>query len=453
MGNVIFPVVGTFLGFVVAFFIAAYIEKKADQVSDSFVQTTFDSTPFEFKCPYCGDVWKRTYEKGVDFTTDFVLKWQKNSLVEEIRSEASSSRVTAIIAGVICAPCAFYCITHLSGQSEYLLWWLLFIIGLPALCIAINSGVKSHNKSQEADDLESMSISSFRHSSYRAGNPFVGTVRDIDENGETEPIAKQINSANPKQLESSKDNLEKLDELLETGTITNEEYINEKKKIGNSAQPVNNADKKKIELLQNLKMLLDSGILTPEEYNSQKKTTLSVVSIPWDEGKSKLETLASMKSLLDEGILTQQEFDFHKKAIIKNRNSEESFILSKQQSSYEEIGNMLQELNKIIATGLLTEEESTELKKEIVSSAISASKEENNKISILRNIKLLLDFGILTPEEYKSQKRSTLSIVSIPWDQNKSNLEILVDMKSILDEGILTQEEFDFHKKSLLNNN
>ena len=80
MGNVIFPVVGTFLGFIAAFFIAPYIEKKADQVSDSFVQITFVSTPFEFRCPHCGHAWKRTYEKGVDFTTDFVLKWQKNCL-------------------------------------------------------------------------------------------------------------------------------------------------------------------------------------------------------------------------------------------------------------------------------------------------------------------------------------------------------------------------------------
>ena len=181
MGNVIFPVVGTFLGFIAAFFIAAYIEKKADQVSDSFVQTSFDSTPFEFRCPHCGHSWKRTYEKGVDYTTDFVLKWQKDRQAEKIRSEASSSRFTAIFAAIICAPCAFYCITHLSGQSEYLLWWLLFIIGLPALGISINYGVKSHDKNQEADYLENMSISSFRNSNYRAGNPFVGVVKKLDE--------------------------------------------------------------------------------------------------------------------------------------------------------------------------------------------------------------------------------------------------------------------------------
>ena len=142
MGNVIFPVVGTFLGFIVAFFIAAYIERKADQVSDSFVQTTFDSTPFEFRCPHCGNAWKRTYEKGVDFTTDFVLKWQKTCLVDKIRGDANTFLGTAIVAGIICAPCIFYCLINLSSQSDYLLWWLLFIIGLPALGISINYGVK-----------------------------------------------------------------------------------------------------------------------------------------------------------------------------------------------------------------------------------------------------------------------------------------------------------------------
>ena len=350
MGNVIFPVVGTFLGFIAAFFIAAYIEKKADQVSDSFVQTTFDSTPFDFRCPHCGNVWKRTYEKGVDFTTDFVLKWQKNCLVEEIRSEASSSRITAIIAGIICAPCAFYCVSHLSGQSDYLLWWLLFIIGLPALGVSINYGVKSHDKNQEADDLDSMSISRFRHSSYRAGNPFVGVDKPLDkmdkvkENNQINlpqieqklEIAHQTQEleiqTNSESSDSDKDNLVKLDELLKAGILTEEEYAEQKNKIAPSTvQPAiqtspqrtiedAKVENNKIAILNNLKCLLDSEIITLEEFNKHKHYTLSVVSIPWDNGQSKYEVLELMKHLLDANVLTQEEFDFHKKTILSDNN-------------------------------------------------------------------------------------------------------------------------------------
>ena len=328
MGNVIFPVVGTFLGFIAAFFIAAYIEKKADQVSDSFVQTTFDSTPFDFRCPHCGNVWKRTYEKGVDFTTDFVLKWQKNCLVEEIRSEASSSRITAIIAGIICAPCAFYCVSHLSGQSDYLLWWLLFIIGLPALGVSINYGVKSHDKNQEADDLDSMSISRFRHSSYRAGNPFVGVDKPLDKMDKV----KENNQINLPQIEQKLEIAHQTQELeIQTNSESSDSDKQKNKIAPSTVQPAiqtspqrtiedAKVENNKIAILNNLKCLLDSEIITLEEFNKHKHYTLSVVSIPWDNGKSKYEVLELMKHLLDANVLTQEEFDFHKKTILSDNN-------------------------------------------------------------------------------------------------------------------------------------
>ena len=472
MGNVIFPVVGTFLGFIAAFFIAAYIEKKADQVSDSFVQTKFNSTPFDFRCPHCGNVWKRTYEKGVDYTTDFVLKWQKNCLVEEIRSEASSSRITAIIAGIICAPCAFYCVSHLSGQSDYLLWWLLFIIGLPALGVSINYGVKSHDKNQEADDLDSMSISRFRHSSYRAGNPFVGVDKPLDkmdkvkENNQINlpqieqklEIAHQTQEleiqTNSESSDSDKDNLVKLDELLKAGILTEEEYAEQKNKIAPSTvQPAiqtspqrtiedAKVENNKIAILNNLKLLLDSEVLTPEEYRKQKLSTLSVASIPWGKNMTPIEILIEMKHLLDADILTKEEFDFHKKIVLSNEHTK---TWSKS------INDTISNLEQLINSSVLTEEELAELKSKLAKAAIPLAKEKENKISILNNLKLLLDAGIITTEEYRKQKQSTLSIAWIPWDNCKSNYEVLLEMKSLLDTGILTLDEYDFHKKEILN--
>ena len=312
MGNVIFPVVGTFLGFIAAFFIV------------------------DFRCHHCGNVWKRTYEKGVDFTTDFVLKWQKNCLVEETRSEASSSRITAIISGIICAPCAFYCITHLSGQSEYFLWWLLFIIGLPALFTTIYYTTKAHDKSQEADYLENMSITSFRNSNYRAGNPFVGVIKKIDEANPPSPkvisyplqpkIIVPVTEESTKTLisetsDSVKEDIAKLDELLAAGILTEKEHAEQIKKIvPTTLQPTTKAqiENNKIAILKNLKLLLDSGVLSYKEFLSQKSSTLGMVSIPWGKDKSKYEILEEMKSLLDADILSQEEFVFHKKALLSD---------------------------------------------------------------------------------------------------------------------------------------
>lgn len=471
MGNVIFPVVGTFLGFIAAFFIAAYIEKKADQVSDSFVQTTFDSTPFDFRCPHCSNVWKRTYEKGVDFTTDFVLKWQKNCLVEETRSEASSSRITAIISGIICAPCAFYCITHLSGQSDYLLWWLLFIIGFPALCLSINRGIKSHNLNEEADNLEYMSVPNFRHSDYRAGNPFVGVDKPLDKIDEVsheqhrgiiqKKIVHPITQEPAKRLstessDSVKDNLAKLDELLAAGILTKEEYVEQKNKLAYpTVQSViqtpsqrTKVDAKiennKIAILHNLKLLLDSEVLTPEEYRKQKLSTLSVKSIPWGNNVTTIEILVEMKSLLDAGILSQEEFDFHKRIVLSNEHSK---------SWSKSIKGTLLMLNILIKSDVLTEEELFEIKDKLAKTAIPLAKGEDEKIVTLNNLKLILDEGIITPEVYRKERLSTLNNKWIPWDRNKSKYEILEEMKSLLDADILSHEEFDFHKKALLSDN
>lgn len=329
---------GTVLGFIVAVIISACIFKTAENVTNSVDMKFNSSIPFDFRCPHCGNVWKRTYEKGVDYTTDFVLKWQKNCLVEEIRREASSSRFTAILAAIICAPCALYCITHLSGQSEYLLWWLLCIIGLPALFTTIYYTTKAHDKSQEADYLENMSITSFRNSNYRAGNPFVGVVKRIDEVNSPSPkvisyplqpkIIVPVTEEPTKSLisetsDSVKEEIAKLDELLAAGVLTEKEHAEQLNKIApTTLHPTTKAqvENNKIAILKNLKLLLDSGVLSNKEFKSQKSSTLSMVSIPWGKDMSRYEILEEMKSLLDADILSQEEFDFHKKALLSDNN-------------------------------------------------------------------------------------------------------------------------------------
>ena len=467
-GNVIFPVVGTFFGLIIAFFIAAYIERKADQVSDTFVQANFDTTPFDFKCPHCGNVWKRTYEKGVDYTTDFVLNWQKKSLVEEIRSDASSSRVTAIIAGIICAPCAFYCLTHLSSQSDYLLWWLVFIIGFPALCLSISRGIKSHNLNQEADELEYMTISSFRHSNYRAGNPFVGVDKPLDimdevsqeqHRGITQKVIVPVKQESVKLIggessDSTKESLTKIEELFAAGVLK-EEYDEQKNRIALSnfqsyTRPSlirttenEEVENNKIAILHNLKLLLDSAVLTPEEYRKKKKSTLSVASIPWGKNMTPIETLVEMLFLVDSDILTKEEFFYHKKLVLSNEHAK-----SWSKTIEETVSN----LGLLMKSGLLSEEELVELKNKLAKSAIPLAKDVDVKIDILYNLKYILDARIITSEVYRKEKQSTLSNKWIPWDKNKSKHEILEEIKSLLDEDILTQEEFDYHKKAILSN-
>ncbi len=470
----IFGLLGTVLGFIVVFIVLAYIFKTAENITDSVDLSMYSSVPFEFKCPHCGNAWKRTYEKGVDFTTDFVLKWQKTCLVEKIRGDANTFLGTAIVAGIICAPCIFYCLINLSSQSDYLLWWLLFIIGLPALGISINYGVKSHDKNQEADDLNSMSISRFRHSSYRAGNPFVGVDKPLDKMDKV----KENNQRNLPQFEhnleiahqtqeqekqnssessdSAKENLAKLDELLIAGILTEEEYAEQKNKIAPSTvQPAiqnspqrskvdTKVENNKIAILHNLKLLLDSEVLTPEEFRKQKQSTLSVASIPWGKNMTPIEILVEMKHLLDANVLTQEDFIFHKKIILSNEHAK---VWS---NSIKGTVLMLNILNK---SDVLTEEELIEIKVKLAKAAIPLAKGEDEKIITLNNLKLILDAGIITPEVYRKEKQSTLSNKWIPWDKDKSKYEILEEMKSLLDADILSQEEFDFHKKALLSDN
>ena len=119
--------------------------------------------------------------KGVDFATDSVLRWQKSQQIESIKSSSNSALKIAIIAGLIGVPCAIYCFTPFSDQPDYLLWWLLFIVGMPALGIALERGIKSYTKRREADELDNMTVFEFRRSSYRVGSPFVGVVQNPNE--------------------------------------------------------------------------------------------------------------------------------------------------------------------------------------------------------------------------------------------------------------------------------
>ena len=96
---------------------------------------------------------------------------------------------------------------------------------------------------EEADDLESMSASDFRNSAYRAGNPFVGKFVDIYKKDCEEKQNKPKELPHPQQTKvieptsevptkiiepvspvSTKDNLAKLEELLESGILSEEEY-------------------------------------------------------------------------------------------------------------------------------------------------------------------------------------------------------------------------------------
>lgn len=185
---------GTITGLILACIIVFYIDKAAGNITESIDMSMYSSTPFEFKCSHCGNSWNRTYEKGLDFTTDYVLKWQKDGLVRSLREDADSNTIGAVLCGFIAFACGCYCFTHKSSSThmeEVLFfnmqvtdtnwtWWILFIIGVGTLVSAINCGKKSRNNRQEADNLEHMSISNFRHSNYRAGNPFVGLDRPLD---------------------------------------------------------------------------------------------------------------------------------------------------------------------------------------------------------------------------------------------------------------------------------
>ena len=253
--------------------------------------------------------------------------------------------------------------------------------------------------------------------------------------------------------ESTIDNLNKLDELLESGVITNEEYIEEKKNIASYAYRSAKQKNNKTMILRSLKLLLDLSIITSEEYKKQKKSTLSVVSIPWDKDKSKYEILEEMQSLFDDNILTEEEFSFHEKQLLLNNTNciNDPTILS-EKLSYESAIDRLDNLDELLETGVLTEKAYDEQRKKIVFLTFLTAESENNKIPILKSLKLLLDIKVLTPEEYYRQKQLTLGDYTIPWDQSKSKIEILEEMKSLFGANMLTQEEFLFYKKQLFPN-
>lgn len=107
-------------------------------------------------------------------------------------------------------------------------------------------------------------------------------------------------------MKSKLDKLNELGELLQTGTISKEEFISLKNELLNP-------DSKSIEnsKLNELDELLKSGAITQEEFNKLK----SEFSSTGNETTEK----PNLKELLESGKITQEEFNIQKNGLVESK--------------------------------------------------------------------------------------------------------------------------------------
>ena len=182
--GIFFGIVGCVPGAIIGYIIGLLVSssKTVSDVTDSIDQQLYSSTEFQFDCPRCGHSWRKTFQNGADTIPDSIIAKQQTDLVRATRNTAGSNIVFAVISGIITFACGYYCYSHesssthmqniwLVGETEVTdynwLWYILAFLAFVFLLITLGLIVSAIEKRGEAKQIEEMTVSDFRTSSYR----------------------------------------------------------------------------------------------------------------------------------------------------------------------------------------------------------------------------------------------------------------------------------------------
>lgn len=166
------------------------------------------------------------------------------------------------------------------------------------------------------------------------------------------------------EAESAEYKLKTLDEMMQEGLITNEEYENEKKELTASQEDEKAAatppeDTRNDEKVKELKALYDEGLITRENYESKRNELLGYgkdeeIVHPVTAGDAgNDEKIRELKELYDEGFITREDYEYKLKelTISPKPNTPDS-------SSLKDIQNeKLSELKELKEQGLISDED------------------------------------------------------------------------------------------------
>ena len=183
ISSFIFPIFGTFLGFIISFCIFLYIQNYSKNVSQKIDKKLFETTSYIFTCPSCGKTWKKTVNTGTSIIPDEKHKKQKDDMIDSTASIANTIGIIALCTAALTIIGLIYCnvteASYLTGAINHTflgdfeerrtnwwwyLWGIIWIISGIMTIIEYNVWKNYNNKCVA---LKHMSLSEFQNTYFK----------------------------------------------------------------------------------------------------------------------------------------------------------------------------------------------------------------------------------------------------------------------------------------------
>lgn len=285
----------------------------------------------------------------------------------------------------------------------------------------------------ENEDLfsESMEDSVSPQDNFSDEDTYTKSVPDLL--NENEPAKSESIMHEDELRDSSGDELQTLDEMMQEGLNTEDDYENKRNNIigtdeeGTVSMPSKNlstgAEDKvlmpsegigKDKKVKELEELYSEGLITEDDYKSKRDKIIGrneeeTVSEP-EESINKDEKIKELKELYDEGLITQEDYENKRKEIINIHEEKKILIPSKNISNDEKV----KELNDLYNEGIITRDDYEYKLKELTSIQKHTSHDISTSQSEIQNEKLLelnelKEQGLISNEDYEFKKSQLIS--------------------------------------------
>lgn len=110
LGNFVFPIVGSILGFIICFVVASYIDNYSNKATDAIESSIFKTLKYEYVCPKCGHEWVREMAPKDDFTPIEILRQERNNIMTRLENSVFNQKSMSYICGITTILSLLYCV-------------------------------------------------------------------------------------------------------------------------------------------------------------------------------------------------------------------------------------------------------------------------------------------------------------------------------------------------------
>ena len=108
VGSIV-PIVGTFFGFIISFFLILKSKEFSEKISNEIDKSLFEFTTYQFVCPRCGSTWTNVLKTALSEIPDAILKVEKERKEHSRKLAVKINGAIALLSGLITIYTFLYC--------------------------------------------------------------------------------------------------------------------------------------------------------------------------------------------------------------------------------------------------------------------------------------------------------------------------------------------------------